>query len=364
MSTLSCFPVLDSYTIVSVAHADTHTRGGFMLIRLRNGSAMTLDFREKAPLAAHRDMYAGLPRNASSFGVLSIAVPGEIKGFHEAHSRYGKCSWSDLFAPSIRLARDGFLVPKELARRIERFAADIRADPVLSNTWAPGGVPLKEGELLKRPALARTLESISLHGADEFYTGALAKQMVDFIQQKNGLLTLEDFEDYEALWKESIEGTYRGFQVQSVAAPASGAVLIQALNILEGYDLAHEGNTPLNAHRFIETLKHVYASRILLGDPQFPNVTDMATFEQKMISKDHAKALRDSIQDEHTYPWRHYINGSDFDPIRDHGTTHVSVMDEDGMSVAATSTASATAFFRISTMAMHMYISTLLRCNR
>ncbi|KAF8924018.1 hypothetical protein BGZ58_002277 [Dissophora ornata] len=307
--------------------------GGFMVIRLPNGTVETIDFRETAPGASFPTMFKKDPILAQRGG-LSVAVPGEIRGLELAHQRYGQLSWERLFAPSVKLAREGWAVGPELARRIQLAKEMLETEPDWSHVFAPGRTALREGQWIKREALANTLEAIGREGADVFYTGEIAQMMVDHVQKNGGILTMEDMEAYKPLIKEPVVGFYQGRKVYSSPAPTSGPALISMLNILERYNIGRvKGDTGVDAHRLVEAMKHGFAQRTELGDPDY---TDLEAKIQNMISKDTAAYIRANISDTRTFPVEYY--NPHWGPIDNHGTMHLSTVDKDDMSVALTST--------------------------
>ncbi|CAG8502504.1 8218_t:CDS:10 [Paraglomus occultum] len=306
--------------------------GGFMIIRGTDGKTEVIDFRETAAGAANKTMYSKQPELAK-YGGLSVGVPGEIRGFELAHKKFGKLPWKSLFEPSIKMNRDGFTVPPELARRIQIFKELLKKDEGLAELYMPNGTLLVEGDLLKRENLADTLELIATEGADVFYNGSIANALVDKIQQEGGILTLEDFASYNPIVREPVVGYYHGRKISTAPAPASGPALINILNILEGYELKVDGPTQVNVHRIVEALKYGFARRTELGDPDFVNNTaNMA----EMLTKDFASLQRGNISDDTTFDPEYY--NPRFDVQETHGTTHVSVMDKDGQAIALTST--------------------------
>ncbi|KAF9917569.1 hypothetical protein BX616_000567, partial [Lobosporangium transversale] len=307
--------------------------GGFMTIRLPNGTVEVIDFRETAPAGARPDMYKNNPILAQKGG-LSVAVPGEIRGLALAHSRYGKLPWERLFAPSVKMAREGWAVGPELARRLQLYRVLMETEPDWSAIFAPNGTVLREGQWIKREALANTLETIGKEGADAFYTGPIAQSMVDHIKANGGILDMADLKSYKPLIKKPMIGYYQGRKIYTTPAPTSGPVLISILNILERYDLGRfKENANVEAHRLVEAMKFAYAQRTELGDPDF---TDLEDKIQNIISKDTAGKIRANISDDRTFPVEYY--NPHWGPIDNHGTTHLSAVDQDDMAVALTST--------------------------
>ncbi|KAG0310930.1 hypothetical protein BGZ99_010460 [Dissophora globulifera] len=307
--------------------------GGFMMVRLPNGTVEFIDFRETAPAASTTTMFKENPILAQ-IGGLSVAVPGEIRGLELAHKRHGKLPWARLFAPSVKLAREGWVLGPELARRIQIAKELVEKQPDWSQIFAPHGVALREGQLIKREAFADTLETIGRDGADAFYTKEIAQALVDHVQKYGGILTMADMKGYKALVREPTVGFYQGRKVYAPPAPTSGPALISILNILERYNLGKvKANAALDTHRLIEAMKFGFAQRTELGDPDF---TDLEDKIQSMISKDTAAKIRANISDTRTFPVEYY--NPHWGPIDHHGTTHLSTVDKDDMAVSLTST--------------------------
>ncbi|KAG0026785.1 hypothetical protein BGZ81_006093 [Podila clonocystis] len=307
--------------------------GGFMSIRLPNGTVEVIDFRETAPAGATPKMYVKNPILAQKGG-LSVGVPGEIRGLALAHSRYGKLPWEKLFAPAVKMAREGWPIGPELARRIQVYRVMMESEPDWSRVFAPNGTALREGQRIKRPALADTLETIGREGPEAFYTGPIAQNMVDHIQANGGILTMKDMKAYKPLIKEPMVGYYQGRKIYTTPAPTSGPILISILNILERYNLGHlKDDATVDVHRLVEAMKFGYAQRTELGDPDF---NDLAAKIESILNKDTAGAIRANISDERTFPVEYY--NPHWEPIENHGTTHMSTVDVDDMAVALTST--------------------------
>ncbi|CAG8534050.1 15503_t:CDS:10 [Acaulospora morrowiae] len=309
--------------------------GGFMLVRLPNGTSEVIDFRETAPGAATEDMFVRDSKLAR-IGGLSIGIPGEVAGMKLAHEKYGKLSWKRLFEPSINISRDGFPVPPELGIRLEMFRHVIISNPQLAAIYAPNGDVLKQGEILYRTNYSITLEKIADDYTD-FYNGSIARSLVKTIKASGGLMTLEDLADYRPVLREPVVGYYHGRKVITTPEPASGAILIFMLNILEGYELNKSSLTGINLHRLVETLKFGFARRTELGDAAFfENKTAHELRILDIISKKYASIVRKNITDDRTHETEYY--NPVYAETNDHGTTHLSTVDKDDMAVAFTST--------------------------
>lgn len=296
----------------------------------------TIDFREVAPALANTTMYKNNPM-ASLFGGLAVGVPGELRGLEEAHKRWGVLPWKTLVQPSIDLAR-GWTVQPELARRIryDFFAQLMLNNPDWSAIFAPNGALLEAGETIRRTNLSRTLALVAENGADALYKGAIADSIVKKVNAEGGIMSREDLENYAVKVKPALQGSYRGKKVYTTHAPTSGPVLLHMLNLMEHYDdLTDEGRTLRNTHRYIEAMKFGFAARTRVCDPAFTNDSD-ATRIEEIPTKEYSDAIFPNITDDrtHTPDYYHPI----FDYVEDHGTSHSSVIDKNGMAVALTST--------------------------
>ncbi|KAG7091044.1 hypothetical protein E1B28_010104 [Marasmius oreades] len=308
--------------------------GGFMTVRIPpttpNGRSevWSVDFREKAPAAAHNNMYRE-GTNSSRFGGLAVGIPGEIRGFEQAHHRWGSLPWNKLFTPSIMLAK-GFSVGTELGRRLPWFSDLILNNPDWRSIFAPKGTFLKEYEILCNTNLSRTLLKIAHEGPDAFYKGSVADSLVGKIQATGGIITHEDLENYTVDVYRSLEGTYLDKKIYVPRAPTSGPVLLHMLNIIEHYDFSeHNG---MNTHRVVEALKYGFAARTRLSDPLYRD--DLSVIEE-IPTKAFSDAVYLNLTDDRTHPPDYY--NPQFDVKLDHGTQHVSVVDRHGMAVALTS---------------------------
>lgn len=312
--------------------------GGFMLVRLASGKTAVLDFRECAPAAVKRDMYLDAQGNVvpelSLIGHLASGVPGSVAGLAEAHRLYGSLRWSALLQPSVDLARFGFPVSARLAQSLEKLAAYRDRFPGLAQFARPDGTPLREGDTLVQPDLAATLEAIAWHGPDAFYRGSIADQIVAEMHAGGGIITKADLEAYRVILREPVRGTYRGYEILSAPPPSSGgAVLIEILNIIEGFDMKGAGFlTDASIHRLVEAERRAYLDRSrYLGDPDFFK-NPLAT----LTSKEYAAKLRSLIGPQAS-------PSSALAPALDEGrekqeTTHYSIVDSLGDAVAVTTT--------------------------
>ncbi|KAI1156639.1 gamma-glutamyltranspeptidase [Nemania diffusa] len=313
--------------------------GGFALIRDENAQYTVIDYRESAPAAAFEDMYKDNVRG-SVFGGLAAGVPGELRGLEFAHKKFGALSWRDVVEPAAGVARDGFVVTEDTVRYMG-YGVQMAGwnflleDPSWAQDFAPTGNLVTLGETMYRKRYAETLQKVAEHGADVFYTGEIAEATIATIQQSNGTMTLADLASYEAIQREAVNITYRGFSVFSSGSPTSGAVGLSALKTLEGYAPADTADANLTLHRLDEALRFAYGARSGLGDPAF--ATDAPALQALMLDAAHAAAVRGRILDNATQPVENYA-GKNVYATPGHGTSHISTADARGMAVSSTTT--------------------------
>jgi gamma-glutamyltranspeptidase/glutathione hydrolase len=313
--------------------------GGFMVYHGEDGHATTFDFREKAPLAANERMYLGLDGNvidnSNHIGMLAIGVPGTVAGLWKAHQELGSLPWADLVAPAVKLAREGIPLSYSLYSGFARSKSRFDQYPSTAAKFFKADGSLYElGETWYQPDLAHTLELIQDNGADGFYKGENASRLAGFMVDNGGLITEEDLLKYEAVEREPIRGTYRGYDIVSMPPPSSGGVvLVEMLNILEGYDLSDMGhNSALYLHVLTESMRRAYADRAEhLGDPDFNEGMPL----ERLLDKDYASNLRGSIDMDQAS--KSDPNGF-AEPYESEETTHFSVVDKDGNMVSMTYT--------------------------
>ena len=266
----------------------------------------------------------------SKRGGLAVAVPGEVAGLEHARERFARLPRETLMAPAIALARDGFPIGPHLAKEIGNNLTALRAAPALAALFLDAaGNPRPEGSLLTMPALAATLERIAAEGADGFYRGAVAAELGFAVRDAGGLLSTADLASYRPHWRYPLRGSYRGLEIFTMPPPSSGGVVLEILNVLSGDDLAELGaRSPAYLHLLAEAMRHGFADRARwYGDPEFTPVPI-----DTLTSAGYAKTLRARIRDDATSPDDQYGSKPDA------GTTHLSVIDGEGMAVGCTTT--------------------------
>ena len=308
--------------------------GGFMVIRTADGATRTLDYRETAPAGATSDMYLDPEGNVTDRGVighLAAGVPGSVAGLAEAAARYGHLPLPQLVQPAIRLARLGFVVDEYRSRSIALARGRLERFPSSARQFLPGGAPPANGDTLRQPDLARTLEAISHAGAAGFYSGAVAALIAAEMERGGGLITKRDLAAYRPIWREPINIDYRGHTIYSMPPASSGGVTLgEILNTLEGYTPLQPFGTPIHAHVTAEAMRRAFFDRNrFLGDPAFVEMP-----LERLLSKDYAAELRATIDTLRATPTRAL-------PSADRGgnqTTHYSIVDPAGNAVSVTTT--------------------------
>ena len=325
--------------------------GGFMLIRMADGKTHFLDYREKAPAAAKADLYLDEHGNvipgASEIGYKAIGVPGSVAGLVHAEQKYGKLGLKAVMVPAIKLAREGFALTWGEAEDFhDQYLAKF---PESRRVFQRNGDFYKPGEIFRQPDLARTLERIEQR-PDDFYHGALAEEIAAAIQKGGGLITAQDLANYEVKEREPVRGTYRGYEVISAPPPSSGGtVLIESLNILEGFDLVKmQDRSAESIHFTVEAFRRAFFDRAeFLGDPDFSKIP-----VAQLVDKKYAAAWRESIEPAHASPSKDLKRPAVFSELEQYAeahppavaphesnhTTHYSVVDAEGNAVAVTTT--------------------------
>ncbi|KAK4699938.1 hypothetical protein P7C70_g6314, partial [Phenoliferia sp. Uapishka_3] len=317
--------------------------GGFMLVRFNTEEGHDyemIDFRETMPAAGNETMYLNATsKTASTIGGLAVGVPGELRGWEQLYLRHGSMNWTDLFTGAIKLAREGFTVNVDLAAGIQQGASFIKADPLWAEIYThPNGSLLVEGDTCYRKRYADTLEKISWYGANFFYEGETAINTAAAIYARGGIMTTKDIANYTAMIREPVNITYRGSRIFSTVAPSSGAVVLSALKIFEGYQANYTDSDPeinVTTHRLVEATKFGYGQRATYGDPAFnANVTELQKY---YLTTPVVEEIRSKIVDNQTFNSLYY-DPENYSILNDSGTSHMAVIDSTGMAVSLTTT--------------------------
>jgi gamma-glutamyltranspeptidase / glutathione hydrolase len=312
--------------------------GGFMVIRFPDGRATTIDFREKAPLRAHPEMFVDPATGEYSSQLhhnshIAVGVPGTVAGFDYAHQQYGSGDWARLVAPSVRLAADGFVMTETLAGSLANVLPSMQRYPASVTAFSRAGTPYGVGEVWRQPDLARTLDRVMTGRRDGFYLGETARLIVEEMQRGGGIIALEDLELYQPRERAPVRGMYRGYEIISMSPPSSGGIaIVQMLNILEGYDLRAMGhNSAPYMHHLAESMRLAFRDRArFVADPDFVDVP-----VERLTSKQYAASLRPLIDASRATPSA--VEDIAL-PVESDHTTHYSVVDASGMAVSVTYT--------------------------
>ncbi|MGM0946147.1 MAG: gamma-glutamyltransferase [Bacteroidota bacterium] len=310
--------------------------GGFAVYRMADGQIGSIDYREKAPMAAHRDMYLDesgevIP-GLSTQGALASGVPGTIAGIFTAQAKFGKLSPAEILQPVIDLARNGFVVSTQQESRLRGILEVVRE---VNGEDTFYGIERKAGDTIKNLALAETLERIAQNGKDEFYKGETAQVLVDHIQDMGGIITLEDLAAYEAVWREPVVFDYKELRVISMAPPSSGGVTIgQILKMVEPFDLKKMGHNSAEYIQVLtEAMRRAYADRnYYLGDPDF-----VAIPVDELLKVEYLKSRMESYDPDLATKSEAIAEGSVLF-AESMETTHYSIMDAEGNALAVTTT--------------------------
>lgn len=336
---------VDATIAVQFAQAVVYPRagniggGGFMVIRMNNGETATIDYREKAPRKAHRNMYLDQAGNIvpglSTKGHLAAGVPGTVDGLIQAHEKYGKLSFQQLIQPAIELAEKGYPISQTEAARLNRFQEDFKAvndepNPFIKENW-------KEGDILQQSLLAKTLTRIQQKGRAGFYKGKVAKAIVKEMKEGNGIISKRDLSKYRAQWREAVSGQYKDYTVISMPPPSSGGVaLLQLLKMVEDYPIEDWGfHDPRSIHLMVEAERRAYADRSQhLGDMDFYPVPI-----DSLLSKDYVEERMANFSPQKASLSSDILAGAFQGQIKESfETTHSSVVDKDGNAVSLTTT--------------------------
>ena len=321
---------------VAYPYAGNLGGGGFMVFRTQYGEIGSLDYREKAPLSANKNMYLDengeFLEDKSKTGSLAVGVPGTIAGIFEVHEKFGSLPMEELLEPVITLATKGYVITKKQAARIDKYGSlieDVNGESSLYTRQ------YSEGDTLRNLALARTLDRISLNGRSEFYNGETGQKLVAFLQSKNGIISMNDLNAYEAVWREPIEFDYKDLHIISMAPPSSGGICLgQIMKMLEPYPISsYKHNTNKSIQLIVEAERRAYADRShYLGDPDFVEIPVDSLLSNQYLTR----RMKDFSFDAAT-PSSSIDPGviSDFESSE---TTHYSIIDQFGNAVAVTTT--------------------------
>jgi gamma-glutamyltranspeptidase/glutathione hydrolase len=327
---------VDAAVAVAVALAVVHPEagnlggGGYMLIRMADGRATAIDYKEMAPAAANPQMY----KNADEqrIGYKASAIPGTVAGLALAHQKFGKLKWAEVLEPARLLAKNGFPASQRMEIILALQVPVMKRFPETAKIFLHGTeTPLKQGEIVKQPDLASTLQRLQKNGAKEFYEGQTAQLIAKDMAANNGTITLDDLKAYKAIEREPIKGTYRGHPILAMGPSSSGGTaVIQMLNILENFDLklGEEGSAKAR-HLHVEAARRAFRDRAeFAGDPAFFQIpTD------KLITKEHAKTWAKGISLDKATPLPASVHDDE-----SNDTTHFSVIDQAGNIVSNTYT--------------------------
>lgn len=310
--------------------------GGFMVYRMADGSVGSIDYREKAPLAATKDMYLDengeFLSNLSTKGALASGVPGTIAGIFEAQAKFGKLNPAEILQPVIDLAKNGFVITPSQAERLQRARAQFVE---VNGTKTFFNREINAGDTLKIPVLAATLERIAKNGRDEFYKGETAKILANHIQEKGGIITEQDMAAYEAKWRDPLVFPYRDLKIISMAPPSSGGMtLAQIFGMIEPYDLKEmEYHSSEYIQLVVEAERRAYADRnYYLGDPDFVKIP-----VDQLLDKDYLKSRMESFSFAKATKSEEIARG-EIAFAESMETTHYSIVDSEGNAVSVTTT--------------------------
>lgn len=313
--------------------------GGFMMIRRASGETEIIDYRERAPLSASRDMYldkgGNVIKDASTVGYKAVGVPGTIAGLSLALKRHGKLSWADVVEPARKLASDGFPITYHLARSLRAAEKLLKQFPDSNRIFLRDGKLFDEGERLVQPELAETFARLKDKGPREFYEGKTAQLIAADMKAKGGLITERDLKEYEPTIRKPLIGNYRGYEIVTMPPPSSGGTaLLEMLNILEHYNLSYSGpGSSDTIHLLVEAQRRAFADRAeFMGDADFVKVP-----VEGLIAKKYAAELAKTIDPDHATPSSKIRAGKPLGPESTE-TTHFTVIDTEGNVVTNTYT--------------------------
>ncbi|WP_033957876.1 gamma-glutamyltransferase [Psychroserpens jangbogonensis] len=310
--------------------------GGFMVYRLADGETGALDYREKAPLASHKDMYldddGNVIKGISSVGVHSVGVPGTIAGIFAAHEKFGTLPIKELMQPVIDLAQNGFAVTEKQYLKLEHYDSIMR---VVNGKDILFTKHIKAHDTIKNMQLAETLKRIVQNGKNEFYKGETAQQLIAFLNTKESIMTLEDLERYEAKWRDPVEFKYKNLNVISMSPPSSGGLcLAQIMKMIEPFDLKSYGHNSVKSIQvMVEAERRAYADRsFFLGDPDFVDIPTKDLLSDAYLSKRMADFSFDQPTSSDSISYGEILG------YESEETTHYSIVDPFGNAVSVTTT--------------------------
>lgn len=310
--------------------------GGFMVYRKANGEIGSVDYREKAPLSATRDMYLDkngvVIKNLSTEGALAVGVPGTIAGVFAVHKKFGKLPFSDIINPVIALAKKGFVITQQDVEHISGSLENIKKVSGLQTMMSQS---YRKGDTMKQPALAQTLEKILKNGKNEFYKGQTAQTMVSFLKSKGGIISMKDLAKYKAIWRKPIAFAHKDLRIISMGPPSSGGITLQQImTMVAPFDLKKFGHNSLETIQVVvEAERRAYADRnYFLGDPAFVKIP-----QKELLSSDYLKKRMASFSfDKATLSSE--ISRGNIAGYESNETTHYSIVDAEGNAIAATTT--------------------------
>jgi gamma-glutamyltranspeptidase/glutathione hydrolase len=321
---------------VAYPYAGNLGGGGFMVFRKNNGEIGSLDYREKAPKAAHKNMFldqnGSVIKGLSTESSLAVGVPGTVAGVLEVHAKMGSLPLKDVIEPVIALAKKGIVVTQKQQERLDRFRPIFIEVNGENSFWS---TIYKKGDTIKYPSLAKTLDKILAKGKDGFYKGEVASILVNYLQKKGGIITLEDLENYQPKWRNPLTFNYKDLKIISMAPPSSGGVtLAQIFKMIEPYDVE---KTQHNSSQYIQIVteaeRRAYADRnFYLGDPDFVEIPI-----KKLLDKDYLNGRMSSF-DKNLATKSSDIREGTIDFKESTETTHYSIVDQFGNAVAVTTT--------------------------
>jgi gamma-glutamyltranspeptidase / glutathione hydrolase len=321
---------------VAYPYAGNISGGGFMVYRKKNGETGSLDFREKAPLKASKNMYldknGNVIENLSINGALAVGVPGTIAGIFEVYKKFGTLSMKQIMQPAIDLAKKGVVVTEKQEKQI---LASIETIKKISGTETLMSKTYKKGDTIKYLAMAKTLSEIQKNGKDEFYKGETAKKMVRFLSNNGGIISLQDLENYRPIWRKPIIFGYKDLKIISMAPPSSGGITLQQImTMIANFDLEKFGhNSEKTIQILVEAERRAYADRnYFLGDPDFINIP-----KEKLLSKNYLKQRMSNFSFEKATR-SDDVNHGEIDFAESNETTHYSIVDAQGTAVSVTTT--------------------------